>query len=111
MGTITDLTYKEIKMSFRKLWESIEDTRMDQPIDDKAMSAIRTGIGIRDTFWDDFLQLVNNADGLSDLLDVPEEKIIAWRHHITKNLNKVQDSDKSQDVQRKNKILKTGQPE
>jgi hypothetical protein len=49
-------------------------TWYDLPADDKAMSAIRTGNGISDTFWDNFLQVINNSDGLSELLDVPAEK-------------------------------------
>ena len=39
------------------------DDDIDQS-EDKSMSAIRTGINIRDDFWDDVLQLINNSENL-----------------------------------------------
>jgi len=86
------------------------DDDIDQS-EDKSMSAIRTGINIRDDFWDDVLQLINNSENLSVLLDVPNEKIITWRERIKHALAKVQDADKSEDVHKKNKMIKTGLPE
>ena len=40
--------------SFQRLWENIQSQKDKTPQDDRAMSVIRTGLGIRDEFWDDF---------------------------------------------------------
>ena len=72
------------------------------------MSAIRTGIGIRDDFWDDFLQVVNNSEGLSALLDIPVIKIANWHQKIKENLDKVQKTDSVPDPKDNGKLLKTG---
>lgn len=41
--------------SFQRLWENIQLKKESmEEEDDKGMSAIRTGIGVRDDFWEDF---------------------------------------------------------
>jgi hypothetical protein len=108
MATITVFTFEEKMFSFQRLWEQMEE--LDElPTDDKAMSAIRTGNGVSDTFWNNFLQVINNSDGLSELLDVPVEKIIRWREKIKDSLEKIEKQDKPK-VHKKNKMLSTGHP-
>lgn len=97
--------------SFQKLWENIQAQKEKSPHDDRAMSAIRTGIGIREDFWDDFLQIINNSEGLSQLLDVPTTKIASWHDKVKHALNKVQKVDASPDPKNSGKLLKTGQPD
>lgn len=94
--------------SFQKLWENIQAEKEKPPQDDRAMSAIRTGIGIREEFWDDFLLVVNNSEGLSALLDIPAVKISGWHDKVKKVLEKVQQADSSPETKDNGKLLKTG---
>lgn len=96
-------------MNFQRLWENMKlGEEEKQPPDDKAMSAIRTGLGLREDFWDDFNLVVNNAEGLSALLDIPVEKISTWRGKVTDVLDKVREADGQSDVGQNKKIIKTG---
>jgi hypothetical protein len=75
------------------------------------MSVVRTGIGIDEKFWDNFLLVINNADGLSELLDIPTTKISTWREKIKHALERVESTDSSTKPSSYKKLLKTGQPE
>lgn len=94
--------------SFQKLWETIQASKEKSPQDDRAMSAIRTGIGIRDDFWDDFLLVINNSSGIAELLDVPVIKISGWHDKVKAALEKVQGADQMPEPKDKGKLLKTG---
>jgi hypothetical protein len=96
--------------SFQRLWENIQSEKEKMPHEDGASSAIRTGIGVREDFWDDFLLVINNSDGLSKLLDIPTTKISSWHEKVKHALDKVQNSDASPETKEKGKLLKTGQP-
>lgn len=103
-------------MNFQRLWENMELAKQlakekDQPIEDKALSAIRTGMGISETFWDDFLLLLNNAEGLGALLDIDPDKIASWSAKIGEARKNVEASDSAEDVKQNKKMLKTGLPE
>lgn len=96
-------------MNFQRLWESMELAKeKEQPIEDKALSAVRTGLGIGESFWDDFMRLINNADGLGALLDINPDKIGTWAEKIKQGLKQVQASDESEDVKKNRKLIKTG---
>lgn len=97
--------------SFQKLWEDIQSQKENTPQEDKSMSAIRTGLGVRDEFWDDFLLVINNSEGISQLLDIPTTKISSWHDKVKHVLNNVRQADTSPDVKDNGKLLKTGQPD
>ena len=44
------------RMNFLKLWENMNSSKGEQPkeVSPDAISAIRTGIGVNETFWNDF---------------------------------------------------------
>jgi hypothetical protein len=94
-------------ISFQKIWENIQSSK-EKSLDSKEMSAIRTGLGIDANFWDNFLLVINNSEGLSELLDVPEMKILNWGQKIKQVLDQVKDVDGSPVVHDKQKLLKTG---
>lgn len=71
---------------------------------------IEFGNNISNSFWQDFLSLLNNSDGLSDLLDVPKNKIATWRKKVTEALKECEDNKKECLINKKNKIIKTGLP-
>lgn len=95
-------------MRQQNLAEGHEAGRGDTP----AMVAIRTGMNLSETFWDDFMGVCNNAENLADLLGVQPEEIGAWRSRIEAHLKKVEDADSQpgggEDTE--NKMLPTGVP-
>lgn len=95
--------------SFQKLWENIQ-SQQEMPNDDRAMSAIRTGLGVNDSFWDDFLKVINNSEGLSELLEIPVTKISKWHANVKNVLEKVRSSDGTPSQKKNKKLLKTGLP-
>lgn len=98
--------------SFQRLWENMQAAKNEETMpDDRAMSAIRTGIGVRDEFWDDFIAVLNNSEDLSELLDIPVTKISSWRSKIQHALNKVRDADSDTEQKKNGKLMKTGLPD
>lgn len=102
-------------MNFRKLWENMKDDKSqddDFPeISPMAITAIRTGLGLQDNFWSDFIQLLNNSEGLSSLLGVSVDDISTWRKKIEDGLSQVGKDDGELDVGKNKKLIKTGQPD
>ena len=49
-------------------------------------NVIETGKNIKDSFWEDFLLVLNNSSGLSSLLGVPRSKVITWNKKIKEAL-------------------------
>lgn len=98
--------------SFQKLWENIQlQKENNTPHDDRAMSAIRTGIGVSEEFWDNFLSVINNSEGLSQLLDIPVTKIASWHDKVKQSLDKVKKADATPDPSDNGQLIKTGQPD
>lgn len=56
---------------------------------------IRKGLNIRKEgdFWDDFIQLCNDAGSLSKLLNIPKEKITSWSGKIRSMIQDVKKKD------------------
>jgi hypothetical protein len=97
-------------ISFQKLWENMEAAKSSSAGESKASSAIRTGIGVREDFWDDFLAVINNSSGLSELLDVPVTKIASWHQKVKEELDKVKEADQTPDSSSNRKMIHTGLP-
>ena len=94
-------------MTFVELWESMQADKKG-PTEDRKISVIRSGIGIRENFWEDFLSVINNSEGLSELLDVPTTKISEWHERISKALEQVKQIDGEQQPKNNVKLLKSG---
>ena len=76
----------------------------DSNKEEKIKEIISFGKNIRDDFWDDFILLLNDPDGLSALLGVSEDEIVTWHIKIKKYLN---DKDDELEIYKKRrKILK-----
>lgn len=92
-----------MEVTFGLLLERMERDQQPSPLMDsgeetRAMSAIRSGNDLRTndddpSFWDDFINLCANADGMSQLLGVPVEKIQSWPDKIKEQLQNVQSHD------------------
>lgn len=109
-GSISDplhILLEENMISFGKLIEVMDMNPVEpgQPI---ALSAIKAGTNIDPDFWDKFIQILGNADGLSELLDVPKEKITKWASRIGEMMAKVKQADDEESGDRKSEILPAG---
>jgi len=99
------------KVSFQRLWEHMYAPEKDaEHIDTKSMKAIRTGIAVRENFWDDFVQVCNNSDAIAELLGVRPEQVSGWGSRVKHNLDRVQKADTAGDSEgkQKTKVLDTG---
>lgn len=101
-------------MSFRKLWENMNSdkgNKQPQEVDEFALTAIRSGIGVNETFWSDFIQVLNNSEGLSVLLDVPIDEISTWRKKIENAIDAIEARDGELSIKKNKKIMKTSLPD
>ena len=101
-------------MSFRKLWENMNSdkgNKQPQEVDESALTAIKSGIGVNETFWSDFIQVLNNSEGLSVLLDVPIDEISTWRKKIENAIDAIEARDGELSIKKNKKIMKTSLPD
>ncbi len=99
------------RVSFRQLMENMYSPEKDaEHIDTKSMKAIRTGIAVRENFWDDFLQVCNNTDAIAELLGVRPEQVSSWGSRVKHNLERVNRADAAGEGEEKpkTKVLDTG---
>jgi hypothetical protein len=69
---------------------------------EKIKEIISFGKNIREDFWDDFILLLNNSEGLAALLNVPEDIVSTWHHEIKKNLK---DKDSEIEIYKKKRKM------
>lgn len=93
-------TFKEYMDSAKSLFGDNKDTQ--------AKAVIRAGINLRPDFWDDFMSITNDAEGVSQLLDVPKEKVANWASLIRDMLEDVESTD-SEEKGGRSEILGTGE--
>ncbi len=83
--------------SFGQLWEAMEKARtspfMDSGDDGQSLNVVKSGKDLRkedeSQFWDDFMTLCSNSKGMSELLDVGQEKVRSWPAKIKEALDKL----------------------
>lgn len=94
-----------MEVTFGKFWNLLESEE-----NSKALDLIRSGNSIRNAdcgnFWEDFANLCGNAEAMSELLDVPKEKVTAWSGHINKLREEARNKDSNN---KKDKIIKNGE--
>ena len=91
-------------VSFCTLWENMENNSISQnDISDTAISVVKTGLQVDEDFWENFLRIMNNSSGLSELLDVPSEKIAQWHSRIKDALKEI--NDEIDDVGKNKKLI------
>lgn len=98
---------KEIKddmVSFCTLWENMEKTPSEKDkVSEKAFSVIKTGTNIEENFWENFLRLLNNTSGVSELFDVSPEKISKWNSQIRIGLKQLE--KETEDLGKNKKLI------
>lgn len=87
--------------SFREFQEKKEET--------KALEVVMKGMNLQSDgdFWEGFLSLCGNADGMAALLDVPREKITALSGRIAKLKEMISDEGGDKEAS-KDRLMKTG---
>ncbi len=100
-------------VSFLEVWDNMKRYKEEKDaehIDTGAMKAIRTGLSVNETFWDDFMQVCNNAEKVADLLGVRVEQVLGWSTRIKQSLEKVQQADANGEGEEKpkTKVMDTG---
>jgi len=93
-------------MTFLEAWENIRSIK--EQSDDAAIEAIFTGINVVDNFWDNFILVCNNKDGMAALLNVSPEKIASWPPIIQNYLDKSK-NHKNPESKEKTQIISTGE--
>lgn len=103
-------------ISFLTLLEQMSQSSplMDSGEDSASMSIVRTGKQLRKDdetqFWDDFISLCSNADGLAELLEVSPQKIRSWPTKIKEVLDKLQTrTAEDPSEKQKDELLPTGE--
>jgi hypothetical protein len=104
-------------VNFWKLLQVLEQeddaALLDSGEESKAMRVVRTGISLRSNkdcgnFWDDFISVCNDSEGLAELLDVPTEKIGNWATKVKEIVDKVGSADDQEVGNTKSKVVPTG---
>jgi hypothetical protein len=104
-------------LSFAELWEQM-DSSQNNPLmgsgeETKTSQLIRAGKQLRkegeSSFWDDFLSLLSDSEGLAQLLNISSDKILSWPGRIRDALKKSEkeNSDK-QNPDEETEMLPTG---
>lgn len=88
-------------LTFKEFRESVGE-------ESRAAEVVRKGMnlgGDRD-FWDDFLSLCGNVEGMSDLLGAPREKITSLGERIRGMRKEI--GEASEGSSKRDRVIKTG---
>lgn len=92
-------------MTFLEAWEKTRSIKENH--NDAAIGAIFTGINVAEDFWDNFILVCNNKEGLAALLNLSPEKVASWPPSIQEYLEKSK-SEKNPESKEKTQIMDTG---
>ena len=73
--------FKGNNMSFYKLMQKMrEENSSNEPKEiptnnQPAIDVLKAGLNIDDSFWDNFINVTSNAEGVAALLDIPKETV------------------------------------
>lgn len=101
-GQIPDLSQNPQGPTMDQDDQQHQDSQPDEHEDHKEeqednTDVIKSGLNLDKDFWDNFMHISGNADGLSKLLGVSKDKIISWNSKIKSALEKVQDDESGDD--------------
>lgn len=79
----------------------------DERDEEKALDVVRKGINLQrgKDFWDDFLRICGDSEGMAALLGVARDRITGLSGRVERLRSMVGDEDS---VSKKNKMIKTG---
>jgi hypothetical protein len=89
---------------------------MDSGEESKGLSVIRSGKSMRgedadDSFWEDFMSLCGDTEGMAELLGVRPEQVNSWPSKIREALQSIERHDQQGEnkPEEKQQMLPTGQ--
>lgn len=74
-------------MTLLQTWDKIVPLNEDTN-EDAAMSAIVTGTNVDENFWDNFILVCNNKNGVAELLNISPDRIATWPSRIQMYMKK-----------------------
>jgi hypothetical protein len=96
-------------ISFDQVWEAMEKAKsplMNSGDSSETIAIARTGEDLCDgKFWENFIKLCSNSNGMAQLLGVSPEKVIGWPAKIK---NALEDLQKDKEEQGKTTLIPTG---
>lgn len=95
-------------MNFLEAW--YKSQRLKENSNHAALLAVVTGLNVAEDFWDNFILVCNNKEGMAELLNVSPEKIASWPAIIKTNLDKAKTHNFDEEDP-KTKIMDTGERE
>lgn len=95
-------------MTFLETWERLRSIKEQN--NDAAIGAIFTGLNVANDFWDNFILVCNNKEGLAALLNISSDKVASWPLLIKQNLEKSK-QEKNPESKETTHIMDTGAQE
>lgn len=87
--------------SFLSIWENMQKSKKDKK---DVKSIVHIGYNISQDFWKNLIQILQHAESVSKLLDVPEHKVATWQEKIENAIQTEKDKDAL--VTKNTKIIK-----
>lgn len=78
-------------MRFLEAWDRVQE--FVESDNDTALSAITTGQNVASDFWDNFIMVCNNKEGVAALLGVSPEKVAMWPTMVKEKLDQAEPED------------------
>lgn len=100
-------------ISFSNMWEHLSSPLMDSGEDEKAISVIKAGLDLHPerakTFWQEFIILCQNTEGMAELLGVSKDKARGFSSRIRYFLEQLEKrKHESPGFKEKKQLIPTG---
>lgn len=108
------LTYNELLAIMESNQDPAFGDLMGSGEETRSMKIIRAGMHLREgedelEFWNDFMQLCGDAEGMSELLGVKSAEVRRWTARIRENINRVKEINSTNPEGEDNsKLMATG---
>lgn len=108
------LTYAELLALMEMNQDPSTGDLMGSGEETRSMKVIRAGMNLRESddeleFWNDFMQLCGDSEGMSELLGVKPAEVRRWTAKIRENINRVQEINSTNPEGEDNsKLMATG---
>lgn len=108
------LTYAELLALMEMNQDPSTGDLMGSGEETRSMKVIRAGMNLREgedelEFWNDFMQICGDAEGMSELLGVKPAEVRRWTAKIRENINRVQEINSTNPEGEDNsKLMPTG---
>lgn len=107
------LDYLELLYIMESNQDPLNGALMDSGEESRGLKVIRTGLNLHqqkdNTFWEDFMQLCGDSEGMAELLKVKPAEVRRWANKIRDAIEQVKNTDSTNpEGQDDKKILPTG---